>query len=79
MDWGIVASVVVAIVLLIAGIVVLAVLMFGLMARGMKKKLQVKASAGDGPVGAESPDVVRSCPMTFCPMNKMVKTDQVAD
>ena len=63
--------------LLIAGLILLAVLMFGLIARAVKKKSQAKASTSDGPVGAESPDVVRSCPMAFCPMNKIVEPDQV--
>ena len=55
MDWGIVASVVVAIVLMILTLVVLGISMFTLMARGMKKKV-----AGGG---------IPKCPMPGCPFH----------
>jgi len=55
MDWGIVASVVVAIVLIVLAIIAIGLSMFVLMARGMKKKIE----AGGIP----------KCPMPGCPFH----------
>jgi len=59
MDWGIVASVLVAMVLFILGVVVIGMSMFMLMARGMKKKIE----AGSIP----------KCPIPGCPFHKDIE------
>ena len=56
MGWGIVASVLVAMVIFILGIKVIGMSMFALMAVGMKKKI---ASGG-----------IPKCPMPGCPFHK---------
>ncbi len=56
MDWGIVASVLVAMVLFVLGVVVIGMSMFALMARGMKKAI---ASGG-----------IPKCPMPGCPFHE---------
>jgi len=73
MDWGIVASVIVANFLLLLGVLLIMGFMNFLFLSGTKKKLKAKVSTGDGPVDKEQPDVVGSYPMTFCPMNKVVE------
>jgi hypothetical protein len=65
MDWGIVASVVVANVLVILGILMLIGFMVLLIGRSIKKKAQVKTSTsesptGKTPAGIEQPEVIRS-------------------
>ena len=59
MDWGIVASVLVAMILFILGIVVIGISMFALMARGMKKTI---ASGG-----------IPKCPMPGCPFHEDIE------
>ena len=59
MDWGIVASVLVAMVLFILGVAVIGMSMFALMASGMKKKI-----AGGG---------IPKCPMPGCPFHKDIE------
>jgi len=59
MDWGIVASVLVAMVLFILGVIVIGMSMFALMARGMKKKI---ANGG-----------IPKCPMPGCPFHKDIE------
>ena len=59
MDWGIVASVLVAMALFILGVAVIGMSMFALMARGMKKKIE----AGGVP----------KCPMPGCPFHKDIE------
>ncbi len=59
-DWGIVASVLVAMVLFILGIVVIGMSIFALMAKGMKKKIE----AGGIP----------KCPMPGCPFHKDIES-----
>lgn len=59
MDWGIVASVLVAMVLFILGLVVIGMSMFMLMARGMKKKI------ADGEIP--------KCPMPGCPFHENIE------
>jgi len=78
MDWGIVVSVIVGIVIVILAILMLIGFMILLIGRSIKKKTQVKVSTSEGPngkapAGIEQPEVIRSCPMTFCPMNKVVE------
>jgi len=60
MDWGIVASVIVAMVFLIVGMIAIMGLMFGLAAKGMKKKIE----AGGIP----------KCPMPGCPFHKDIES-----
>ena len=55
MDWGIVASVIVGLVMFILGVAVIAISLFTLMARGMKKTI----AAGGVP----------KCPMPGCPVH----------
>lgn len=59
MDWGIVASVLVAMVIFILGVVVIGITMFTLMARGMKQKI---ADGG-----------IPKCPMPGCPFHKDIE------
>jgi hypothetical protein len=59
MDWGTVASVVVALALLVLGMITIMALMFGLAARGAKKKIK----AGGIP----------KCPMPGCPFHKDIE------
>ena len=59
MDWGIVASVLVAMVLFILAVVILGISMFALMARGMKKKI---ADGG-----------IPKCPMPGCPFHEDIE------
>lgn len=59
MDWGIVASVLVAMVLFILGVIVIGMSMFALMARGMKKKM---ADGG-----------IPKCPIPGCPFHKDIE------
>jgi len=78
MDWGVVASVIVANVLLTLGILLFIGFMIFMIISGIKKKAKVIISAGAEPAREEpedkvQPEVVRSCPITFCPMNKVVK------
>ena len=56
MDWGTVASVVVALAIFVVGAMTVGVLMFGLAARGMKKAIVV----GGTP----------KCPMPGCPFHE---------
>ena len=60
MDWGTVASVIVALALLVLGMITIMVLMIGLVARGIKKKVQ----AGGIP----------KCPMPGCPFHKDIES-----
>ena len=60
MDWGIVASVIVAMVLFILGVVVIGMSLFALMARGMKKEI-----AGGG---------IPKCPMPGCPFHEDIES-----
>jgi len=59
MDWGIVASVVVAVVLLIAALVIIGILVFKLAARRMRRQAQ----AGGIP----------KCPIPGCPCHKEIE------
>ena len=59
MDWGTVASVVVALALLVLGMMTIMALMFGLAARRIKKGIQ----AGGIP----------KCPMPGCPFHKDIE------
>ena len=59
MDWGIVASVLVAMVIFILGVVVIGMSMFALMARGMKKTI--------------ASGVIPKCPMPGCPFHKDIE------
>ncbi len=59
MDWGTVASVVVALALLVLGMITIMALMFGLAARSMKKKIQVGG--------------IPKCPMPGCPFHKDIE------
>ncbi len=60
MDWGIVASVLVAMILFILGVAVIGMSMFALMARGMKKTI----------AGGRIP----KCPMPGCPFHKDIES-----
>ncbi len=59
MEWGIVASVLVAMVIFILSVIVIGMSMFVLMAKGMKKKI----------ANGEIP----KCPMPGCPFHKDIE------
>ncbi|UCB44117.1 MAG: hypothetical protein JSV77_05670 [Dehalococcoidales bacterium] len=78
MDWGVVASVIVANILLTFGLLSLIGFMIFLIISGIKKKAQVRISTSTESTDKEAtdkeqPGVVRSCPIAFCPMNKVVE------
>ena len=73
MDWGIVASVLVANLLLVLGIMLFVGFVIILIVSGIKRKTKAKVSNINKSVDQDPIDVVRSCSMTFCPMNKIVK------
>ncbi|MFC2036024.1 hypothetical protein ACFLUJ_07910 [Chloroflexota bacterium] len=73
MDWGIVASVLVANLLLVLGILLFAGFVIFLIVSGIKKKTKATVSVNNKSIDQEPVDVVRRCSMTFCPMNKVVK------